>query len=85
MPTRYKLTLQRHHVEVLQKSKSESVVNLEKGPDHRTGESFFNQVVARHPSKLRSGANIKSSNPATRILNATTIDPPNPVKSAKSV
>ena len=53
MTARQKLTLQRHHVKVLEKSKSEVVVNLEKRPDHRSGEVFFNQVTARHKKNAR--------------------------------
>ena len=44
MATSQKLTLQRHHIEVFEKSISEIVVNLEKSPDHRSCECLFQQA-----------------------------------------
>jgi hypothetical protein len=52
MSARQQLTLQRHDVKMLQKSKAEVVVNLEKRPDHRPSEGFFNQVTARHAPRM---------------------------------
>jgi hypothetical protein len=78
MAARQKLTFQRHHVEVLKKSKSKVVVNLEKRPDHGSRESFFNQDMSRHtPRMARRNAN-KSSIPATQTPIATRIYPFNP-------
>jgi hypothetical protein len=76
MSTRQKLSLQRHHVEVFEKS--EVVVNLEKRPDHGSGECFFQQTGARHVPELRVNPNPQSSNPATRTPIATRIYPPYP-------
>ncbi len=52
MSARQELTLQRHHVEMFQKSKPEVVVNLEERPDHRAGEGFFNQVSVRQAPRM---------------------------------
>jgi hypothetical protein len=46
------LSLQSHHVDVLEESKAEGVVNIEERSDHRTREPFFNQFVSGHALKV---------------------------------
>ncbi len=51
MPSLQKLPFQRHHVEPLEKPKSEVVVNLVKGSNNRMSELPFVEFNARHKQK----------------------------------
>ena len=46
------LALQSHHVDMLEESIAQVIVDLEECPDHRMREVFFNQVATRHAPKL---------------------------------
>jgi hypothetical protein len=52
MPTLDQLPLQRHYINMLEKSESERIVDLEECPDYRVCESRFKEFATRHPQKV---------------------------------
>jgi hypothetical protein len=52
MLTRDKLPFQSHHVNVLEKSKTEGVVNIKERPNHRMGEPLLKEVDPCHALKM---------------------------------
>jgi hypothetical protein len=50
--SRDEFALHGHHVDVLEESKTERVVDLEERPDYRTCEPLFEKFVPRHVLKM---------------------------------
>lgn len=63
------LSLQRHHINVLEKAEAECVVNLEKRADYGASQLLFDQVGSFHDR--RSPQNIRRAQPNHCTRNQT--------------